>query len=117
MLGNDAAKKLAFVVEQLGLVQVTGLSKDQVRFALDPLAEYLAAMAMLQKCGADKAAWKAELNRLELVIKEGGGRAFAQVLMECCGTELGKVLPPGARARIAGMANPLVTEPALRSSG
>lgn len=117
VLGSNAEKKLTFAVEKLGLVQMTGLSKDQVRFALDPLAEYLAAIAMIQKLGGKKAAWTPELDRLELILKERRGQAFAHALVDCCKAELGTALPTTVVARIDGLASRSTERGLLRGSG
>ena len=35
-----------------------------VRFALDPIAEYIAALAWAEKCGTNKLAWKDLINHV-----------------------------------------------------
>ncbi|MBZ4397226.1 hypothetical protein [Myxococcus sp. AS-1-15] len=109
-LGEFAEKKLTFSVEQLGLVQSTGMSRDQVRFAIDPLAEYLAALALIQRCGANESAWTTALKPLDSALRQGGGQAFVQVLVDCCGTEFAKAVPLKARARVEGLANSAVVQ-------
>ncbi len=46
--GNDAEIRLQYLEKRLRLIQTIGAAQDKIRFALDPLAEYLAAMQVLK---------------------------------------------------------------------
>ena len=46
--GEDAENRLTYLEKRLRLIQTIGAAQDKVRFALDPLAEYLAAMRFLE---------------------------------------------------------------------
>jgi hypothetical protein len=110
-----ANEKLMFAIDRLGIVQLTGLGKDQVRFALDPVAEYLAAMVMLQTNDANELLWNPELHRLQTILQKEPVHAFVQVLMDCCMTELGKNVPQPVLKRIQGMLPP-ASHPLARAS-
>ncbi len=46
--GNDAEIRLQYLEKRLRLIQTIGAAQDKIRFALDPLAEYFAAMQVLK---------------------------------------------------------------------
>ncbi|MGB3761169.1 MAG: HEAT repeat domain-containing protein [Rivularia sp. (in: cyanobacteria)] len=46
--GDDAEIRLQYLEKRLRLIQTIGAAQDKIRFALDPLAEYLAAMQVLK---------------------------------------------------------------------
>ncbi|MDZ7969725.1 MAG: HEAT repeat domain-containing protein [Nostoc sp. DedSLP03] len=55
--GNDPENRLKYLEERLHLIQTIGAAQDKIRFALDPLAEYLAAMQMLELCQNNQDFW------------------------------------------------------------
>jgi HEAT repeat protein len=56
--GEKAGRYLAYLEEELQLLQSTGVEGEQIRFTLDPLAEALAARALLTAPENDLAFWK-----------------------------------------------------------
>lgn len=59
-LGNepDAETLLNYFMDRLQLIQTTGPISDLIRFSLDPLAEYLAALYLVERCGKFEDLWK-----------------------------------------------------------
>ncbi len=55
--GNDPENRLKYLEERLHLIDTIGAAQDKIRFALDPLAEYLAAMQMLELCQNNQDFW------------------------------------------------------------
>lgn len=55
--GNDPENRLQYLEERLHLIHTIGAAQDKIRFALDPLAEYLAAMQMLELCQNNQDFW------------------------------------------------------------
>ncbi|BAZ49359.1 hypothetical protein NIES4103_19710 [Nostoc sp. NIES-4103] len=55
--GNDPENRLRYLEERLHLIHTIGAAQDKIRFALDPLAEYLAAMQMLELCQKNQHLW------------------------------------------------------------
>lgn len=55
--GNDPENRLKYLEERLHLIQTIGAAQDKICFALDPLAEYLAAMQMLELCQYNQDFW------------------------------------------------------------
>ncbi|HEY7372636.1 MAG TPA: hypothetical protein VIF57_10790 [Polyangia bacterium] len=96
-LGDDADAKLRFAIERLQFVQETALG---VRFTLDPLAEYLAAMHVLVAHGH---AWSDTLERLRAGIGNGRADNFRTVLEDCyrC-PEIGKSVSDDVVAKLLG---------------
>ena len=58
-LGSDGEALLDYLEDRLGLVVTLREDRDQIRFALDPLAEYPAALQVVEKCRGDDYAWPA----------------------------------------------------------
>jgi HEAT repeat protein len=57
-LGDDNAEnRLKYLEERLHLIQTIGAAQNKIRFALDPLAEYLAAMHLLELCQKNEYFW------------------------------------------------------------
>jgi hypothetical protein len=76
-IGTECDEKLTFAIERLQLAQASGLG---VRFAIDPLAEYLAAMHLLMTQGKE---WSDVLERLRTDLAAGRAAAFLAVLLDC----------------------------------
>jgi HEAT repeats len=54
---NEPEAHLEYLEHRLYLIQTVGASKQQFRFCLDPLAEYLAAMYLVESYGGDGFKW------------------------------------------------------------
>jgi len=86
-LGGEEKGKplLKYLEEKLKVVQTVGAGRDRVRFALDPLAEYLAAMHLMNEQGDDELAWR---NFLAQVDEQGGEpedvEGFLLAVRDCC---------------------------------
>jgi HEAT repeat protein len=63
--GDQAELHLRYLEEKLLLIQTVGPSKVQLRFALDPLAEYLAALHLTTLYDGNEEQWLEFLNRAE----------------------------------------------------
>jgi HEAT repeat protein len=55
--GNDLENRLQYLEKRLHLIHTIGAAQDKIRFTLDPLAEYLAAMQMLELCQKNQYLW------------------------------------------------------------
>jgi HEAT repeat protein len=55
--GDDPENRLKYLEERLQLIHTIGAAQDKIRFALDPLAEYLAAMQILELCQKNQYSW------------------------------------------------------------
>jgi NACHT domain len=113
--GEDAGveERLAYLEKRLGAIQTVGSAENFIRFALDPLAEYFAALRLMQILGKDEAEWKRFLGFLdsaapetpekaaEPAIETQTPRGFLQALYDCClGNSLGLTAPEFVKAAL-----------------
>lgn len=76
---------LKYLDRRLRVVQTVGAGRDRVRFGLDPLAEYMAGMHLMDVNGEDEQAWLDFLTRVD----ESGGapedvKGFLLAVRDCC---------------------------------
>jgi hypothetical protein len=62
-LHSDADALLSYLRERLCIIRISGVREDRVRFELDPLAEYLAAIQFAERTGGDEDKWRRFINR------------------------------------------------------
>ncbi|MGH8547101.1 MAG: hypothetical protein ACRERU_00560 [Methylococcales bacterium] len=66
ILGKDAAIAILLDLEKrLQLIQTVGPGKDRIRFTLDPLAEYLAGLYLLEKYHSNSESWRGFLAQAD----------------------------------------------------
>jgi hypothetical protein len=83
--GVDAEKRLDYLHSRLRLVEISEPAKDRVRFLLDPLAEYLAALREIEIIGTDDTGWKAYLQRADSIVDSPRSiQGFLLALRDCC---------------------------------
>ena len=87
VLGNDAEARLEYLHTRLCLVEITGVREDRVRFKLDPLAEYLAAMNLIEQLEAQPTKWRGFLKDLGSDVE--AAREFLLALRDCVRTSSG----------------------------
>ncbi len=65
-MGNDSVERRLKILENdLRLITTIGAAQDKIRFNLDPLAEYLAALFLVDTYKEDKKFWKSIIDRIE----------------------------------------------------
>jgi HEAT repeat protein len=77
--------RLDYLVNRLRVIQVTGTAEDHIGFVLDPLAEYLAGMEVVEKNRGDKTKWGRFLENADR--KTGAPEAIRGLLLavrDCC---------------------------------
>jgi len=82
---GPAEERLKYLEDRLRLVQTIGAGRDRVRFCLDPLAEYLAALRCVEHFGTDAQAWRRFLDSSDL--SPGAPemiRGFLLAVRDCC---------------------------------
>lgn len=83
--GKDAPHRLDYLEHCLHLIQTISPAEDQIQFALDPLAEYLAGLYLVQQYGADQEAWHRLIDDLHQVADTPGTIAgFLIAVRDCC---------------------------------
>lgn len=87
-LGIDKAEEhLEYLEKRLHLIQTVSPAQDRVRFALDPIAEYLAALYVLELYNYNQYQWSEFLQGFDTIPKD-----FLTALRDCCdakGQEMG----------------------------
>jgi HEAT repeat protein len=84
-LGENEPEQRISHLEKLRLIQTVGVSEDRIRFALDPLAEYLAALFLVEWNRDDEPAWNYFLEGLERRSESiEPVREFLMALRDCC---------------------------------
>ncbi|HEY9667123.1 MAG TPA: PBS lyase, partial [Coleofasciculaceae cyanobacterium] len=83
--GDNAEARLKYLEDRLRLVQTIGPALDQIRFTLDPLAEYLAALQLLEQYGKNQGQWRKFLTQTAAIpgaptVIQG----FLLAVRDCC---------------------------------
>lgn len=82
---TDAERLLKYLGERLQLIQFAGPVAGLVRFTLDPLAEYLAALYLVEECSKNENCWKEFFERAQ---KQPGApktiKDFLLAVRDCC---------------------------------
>ena len=84
---EEAEQYLEYLEERLHLIQIIGPGKDRIRFALDPISEYLAALHLLELYSDDESKWADFLQQFDNIPED-----FLGTLRDCCiakGKEVG----------------------------
>jgi len=83
--GEEAEKHLIYLEHRLFLIQTVGVSQDQVRFSLEPLAEYLAALYLIEVYDSSESQW---LNFVQIAETKLGKLSktsgFLDAVRDCC---------------------------------
>jgi HEAT repeat protein len=81
----DAETLLKYLSGRLHLIQTAGPISDLVRFSLDPLAEYLAALYLVERCREFEDLWK---EFFDIAEKQPGApetiKGFLLAVRDCC---------------------------------
>jgi len=82
---HDAEGMLTYLEARLRLVQTIGAGRNQIRFTLDPLAEYLAGLHVLDQYGENEDAWRTFFTHADAM--PGAPEAiqgFLLAVRDCC---------------------------------
>jgi HEAT repeat protein len=92
-LGDAGRERLDYLENRLGIIRTVQHARDRVGFTLEPLAEYLAALYLLEKFGEEQSLWESFLKK-EAILKQKHGAAsrFVMVLRDCCEARGGDVV-------------------------
>src|SRR5262249_17403160 len=82
---KNAESKLNYLVNRLRIIQVIGVAEDRVRFVLDPLAEYLAGLQVVEKNRGAKRDWDRFLDKADRMPgAPEATRGFLLAVRDCC---------------------------------
>jgi hypothetical protein len=105
---DQATSLLEHLEQRLNLIRRVGVSRDRIRFVLEPLSEYLASMYWLELNGNDDPEWKALLSRLTKSSQTNVPiDGFIHALQDCCATKYAGLIPdfaPIELEKISGIA-------------
>ncbi|NEU72665.1 PBS lyase [Hassallia byssoidea VB512170] len=90
---DNAEARLEHLKKRLHLIDIIGSEENKIRFALDPLAEYLAGLYLLDSYGNDKISWHNFLAQAEATSDIELIKGFLLALQDC-------YLAKGAEAQI-----------------
>jgi HEAT repeat protein len=94
LTGDNAENRLKYLEDRLRLIQTIGPAQDQIRFALDPLAEYLAALHLLEDYGKNQGAWRKFLSQVTTIPGSPTAiQGFLLAVRDCC-------LAKGAQSKV-----------------
>jgi HEAT repeat protein len=88
--GNDVENRLKYLEERLRLIQTIGAAQDKIRFALDPLAEYLAALQVLELGQKNQYFWNEFWQQITLASDEIESITGFLLALRDCSQALGK---------------------------
>ncbi|MBW4492161.1 MAG: HEAT repeat domain-containing protein [Oscillatoria princeps RMCB-10] len=93
-LGGDSAEsRLKYLEEKLRLIQTKGVAHDQISFSLDPVAEYLAGLHLVEMYDKDQSKWRSFLLKAGAMPGEPAAiKGFLLAVRDCY---LAKI--PGAK--------------------
>ena len=80
---ENAESRLKYLEEKLRIIQTKGVADDQIHFALDPVAEYLAALHLLDINGKDEIKWQDFLNIADSQNSPEGIKGFMLAVKDC----------------------------------
>ena len=81
MSGSSCSR---YLNERLRLLRVAGEAEDRVSFTLDPLAEYLAALWLLEHFNSERILWTNFLAAATTRASPRAARSFLSALRDCC---------------------------------
>jgi HEAT repeat protein len=83
-LGEETAEsRIKYLEDKLRIIQTKGVAHDQIHFALDPVAEYLAALYLLDINGKDESKWQDFLNIADSQNSPEGIKGFMLAVKDC----------------------------------
>lgn len=84
LASDNAVQQIGYLSETLRLLQITGEAEDQVSFTLDPLAEYLGALWLVEHNNSSSSLWREFLATTTTMDSHRSTRGFLQALRDCC---------------------------------
>ncbi|MBS1812611.1 MAG: HEAT repeat domain-containing protein [Acidobacteria bacterium] len=84
-LSPEDVSRLTDLEDRLRLIQTVGIGRDEVRLILDPLAEYLAGMYLVEEYKNKEDLWRQLFDQVKSSIKDSDKyKSFLLAIHECC---------------------------------
>ncbi|MGI8503683.1 MAG: HEAT repeat domain-containing protein [Hassallia sp.] len=80
---DNPEARLEHLKKRLHLIDIIGSEENKIRFALDPLAEYLAGLHLLDSYGNDKTSWHNFLTQAEAISDIELIKGFLLAIQDC----------------------------------
>ena len=80
---ENAESRLKYLEDKLRIIQTKGVAHDQIHFALAPLAEYLAALHLLDINGKDESKWQEFLKVADSQNSPEAIKGFLLAVKDC----------------------------------
>jgi HEAT repeat protein len=80
---ENAESRLKYLEDKLRIIQTKGVAHDQIRFSLDPVAEYLAALHLLDINGKDESKWQDFLKVADSQNSPEAIKGFMLAVKDC----------------------------------
>ena len=80
---ENAESRLKYLEDKLRIIQTKGVAHDQIHFALAPLAEYLAALHLLDINGKDESKWQEFLKVADSQNSPEAIKGFMLAVKDC----------------------------------
>ncbi|RAM50021.1 MAG: PBS lyase [Hapalosiphonaceae cyanobacterium JJU2] len=104
---DDAEVRLKHLEKRLRLIQIISPAQDKIRFAIDPLAEYLAALHLVDCYKNDETLWRGFLAQAESMPDVEAIKGFLLAVLDCCLAKVIEVQVPDfvaeELAKLAGL--------------
>lgn len=85
LTGDKGAMRLNHLEKHLRVLQAVGPAQEQLQFALDPLAEYLAGLHLVTLYGSDRLQWRQWLTQADRMPgAPESTRGFLLAVRDCC---------------------------------
>ncbi|MEG4975099.1 HEAT repeat domain-containing protein [Microcoleus sp. K4-B3] len=80
---QNAESRLNYLEDKLKIIQTKGVAHDQIHFALEPVAEYLAALHLLDVNGKDESKWQYFLQVADSQNSPEAIKSFLLAVKDC----------------------------------
>ena len=80
---KNAESRLKYLEDKLRIIQTKGVAHDQIHFGLDPVAEYLAALHLLDINNKDESKWQEFLNVADSQNSPEAIKGFLLAVKDC----------------------------------
>ena len=84
IVGDDTEIRLDYLISKLGVLEVVGSDENALRFSLDPIGEYFAAMRVSDSAATTEETWKLFVSQVrDWRALQGQDNPFFRCVTEC----------------------------------
>ncbi|MDF0552464.1 HEAT repeat domain-containing protein [Kamptonema sp. UHCC 0994] len=80
---QDTEERLKYLEDKLRILQRKGSSQDNISFVLDPVAEYLAGLHLVDICAKNQSNWQKILDRADSLNSPEAIKGFMLAVRDC----------------------------------